>query len=279
MSQSVSEKSSSLDIILEVTEDRGIVSGGWDLLQQITLPSVEGVAADLKKRTRVRIEEFFFPMLSACLKEVLGGKARSGAGAGNTEIAKPLENGVRAAGRRQGSREVSSIEDLLACLGPLHHFASKESGAPNKQDELVGLANQLREVFLGETRAPEKLVLKALKRLQKHSQVEFDIAGTWRRSTHFLRKCLRKTGFPQPRKEDKLVKNRRTSEEDSVSVSLKKPAESTEENRLAGIVRRQKEESKGSQAEKDVCRPKKQSEKVPMKSGLTTSGDKQTNNH
>ena len=75
------------------------------------------------------------------------------------------------------------------------------------------------------------------------------------------------------------MKKHRTSEGNSVKVSMKKPVESTEENRLAGIVRRQKEESKGSQAEKNVCRPKKQSEKVPMKSGLTTSGDKQTNNH
>ena len=82
-----------------------------------TLPSVEWVGADLKKRTGVRIEESFFPMLSACLREVLGQKARGGASEGYTESAKNLERGVRADPRRQGSMEVSSIEGLLACLG------------------------------------------------------------------------------------------------------------------------------------------------------------------
>ena len=57
MTTPISLKSTRLEILLEVTEDRGIESGGWDLERQITLPSVERVGADLKKRTGVRIEE------------------------------------------------------------------------------------------------------------------------------------------------------------------------------------------------------------------------------
>ena len=45
-------------------------------------------------------------------------------------------------------------------------------------------------------------------------------------------KCLRKTGFPQLRKNERLVKSRRTSRKSSVEVSVKEPVESTEENRL-----------------------------------------------
>ena len=43
-------KSTHLEILLEVTEDRGIESGGWDLERQITLPSVERVGVDLRKK-------------------------------------------------------------------------------------------------------------------------------------------------------------------------------------------------------------------------------------
>ena len=58
MTTPISLKSTRLEILLEVTEDRGIESGGWDLERQITLPSTERVGVDLrKKRTGVRIEE------------------------------------------------------------------------------------------------------------------------------------------------------------------------------------------------------------------------------
>ena len=80
--------------------------------------------------------------------------------------------------------------------------------------------------------APEKLVLMALKRLQEHVQDECDIACTWRRSIRCLMKCLRKTGFPQLRKNERLVKSRRTSTKSSVEVSVKESVESTEDNRL-----------------------------------------------
>ena len=155
----------------------------------------------------MRIEESFFHMLSACLREVLGQRARRGASEGYTESAKNLERGVRADPRRQGSMEVSSIEVLLACLGP-HHSYWKRGGAPNKYEEVIGLANQVWEVFLGAMLAPEKLVLKALKRLHEHVQDEFDVTCTWRRSARFLTRCIRKTGFLQSRKEERLVKNR-----------------------------------------------------------------------
>ena len=100
MTTPISLESTRLEILLEVTEDRGIESGGWDLEQQITLPSVERVGVDLrKKRTGVRIEEVcplcFFPMLSVCLREVFGRRARGGASEGYTESAKNLERGVR----------------------------------------------------------------------------------------------------------------------------------------------------------------------------------------
>ena len=89
-------------------------------MQQIILSFVEGFAADLKKRTRVRIEEFLFYALDVSKKN-FGRSARSGVNDGNTENVKPLEKEVRAAGRRQGFREVSSIEDLLKCLWSLHY--------------------------------------------------------------------------------------------------------------------------------------------------------------
>ena len=100
MTTPISLESTRLEILLEVTEDRGIESGGWDLEQQITLPSVERVGVDLrKKRTGVRIEEVcplcFFPMLSVCLREVFGRRARRGASEGYTESAKNLERGLR----------------------------------------------------------------------------------------------------------------------------------------------------------------------------------------
>ena len=50
MTTPISLKSTRLEILLEVTEDRGIESGGWDLEQQITLPSVEWVGVDLRKK-------------------------------------------------------------------------------------------------------------------------------------------------------------------------------------------------------------------------------------
>ena len=113
MTTPISLESTRLEILLEVTEDRGIESGGWDLEQQITLPSVERVGVDLrKKRTGewgsrksvplcflMRIEEVcplcFFPMLSVCLREVFGRRARRGVSEGYTESAKNLERGVR----------------------------------------------------------------------------------------------------------------------------------------------------------------------------------------
>ena len=116
-------------------EDRGIESGGWDLERQITLPSAERVGVDLrKKRTEVRIEEpvcpsffvSFLHMLSACLRGVLGRRARRGASEGYMESAKNLERGVRIHphSRRQGSMEVSSIEGFLACLGSQHFYST-----------------------------------------------------------------------------------------------------------------------------------------------------------
>ena len=100
MTTPISLKSTRLEILLEVTEDRGIESGRWDLEQQITLPSVERVGVDLrKKRTGVMIEEVCplcsFPMLSVCLREVFGRRARRGVSEGYTESAKNLERGVR----------------------------------------------------------------------------------------------------------------------------------------------------------------------------------------
>ena len=50
MTTPISLKSTRLEILLEVTEDRGIESGRWDLEQQITLPSVERVGVDLRKK-------------------------------------------------------------------------------------------------------------------------------------------------------------------------------------------------------------------------------------
>ena len=61
-----------MEILLEVTEDRGIEIGGWGLLQQTALSSVEGVDADLMKRTGVRIEEYFISYVLSVLKRSVG---------------------------------------------------------------------------------------------------------------------------------------------------------------------------------------------------------------
>ena len=136
---------------------------------------------------------------------------------------------------------------------------------------MIGLANQVWDVFLGEMLAPEKLVLKALKRLHEHVQDEFDVACTWRRSARFLTRCIRKTGFLQSRKEERLVKNRKTSKENSVEVSVKKPVESTVENRLEEVVQIQKDREEGKDSLKkkmtNTCNERKQPEKVPVKAG------------
>ena len=134
---------------------------------------------------------------------------------------------------------------------------------------MIGLANQVWEVFLGEMLAPEKLVLKALKRLHEHVQDEFDVACTWRRSARFLTRCIRKTGFLQSRKEERLVKSRKTSKGNSVDVSVKKPVESTVENRLEEVVQIQKDREEGKDSLKkkmtNTCSERKQPEKVPVK--------------
>ena len=111
--------------------------------------------------------------------------------------------------------------------------------------------------------------MKALKRLHEHVQDEFDVACTWRRSARFLTRCIRKTGFLQSRKEERLVKNRKTSKENSVTVSVKKPVESTDENRLKEVVQIQREEGKDSLKKKmmNTCNERKQPEKVPVKAG------------
>ena len=72
MTRPISLKSTRLEILLEVTEDRGIESGGWGLLQQTALSSVEGVDADLMKRTGVRIEEYFISYVLSVLKRSVG---------------------------------------------------------------------------------------------------------------------------------------------------------------------------------------------------------------
>ena len=101
MTTPISLKSTHLEILLEVIEDRGIENGGWDLERQITLPSVERVGADLRKKrtgewgSRKSVPLCFFPMLSVCLREVFGRRARRGASEGYTESAKNLERGVR----------------------------------------------------------------------------------------------------------------------------------------------------------------------------------------
>ena len=70
----------------------------------------------------------------------------------------------------------------------------------------------------------------------------------------------------QSRKEERLVKNRKTSKGNSVDVSVKKPVESTAENRLEEVVQIQGEEGKDSLKKKlNTCNERKQPEKVPVK--------------
>ena len=67
------------------------------------------------------------------------------------------------------------------------------------------------------------------------------------------------------------MKNRKTSKENSVDVSVKKPVESTGENRLTEVVHIQREEGKDSLKKKKMmmkaCSERKQPEKVPVKAG------------
>ena len=101
MTTPISLKSTRLEILLEVTEDRGIESGRWDLEQQITLPSVERVGVDLrKKRTGEwgsRKSVLFVSFLcSRCAWEKCSVRGHEGGvSEGYTESAKNLERGVR----------------------------------------------------------------------------------------------------------------------------------------------------------------------------------------
>ena len=65
------------------------------------------------------------------------------------------------------------------------------------------------------------------------------------------------------------MKNRRTSKENSVDVSVKKPVESTVDNQSTEVVQIQREEGKDSLKKKmmNTCSDKKQPEKVPVKAG------------
>ena len=66
------------------------------------------------------------------------------------------------------------------------------------------------------------------------------------------------------------MKNRRKSKGNSVDVSVKKPVESTGENRLTEVVQIQREEGKDSLKKKmmmKACSERKQPEKVPVKAG------------
>ena len=62
------------------------------------------------------------------------------------------------------------------------------------------------------------------------------------------------------------MKNRKTSKANSVDVSVKKPVESTDENRLKEVVQIQREEGKDSLKKKmNTCNERKQPEKAPVK--------------
>ena len=97
MTTPISLKSTRLEILLEVTEDRGIKSGRWDLEQQITLPSVERVGVDLrKKRTGEWGSRSLSFLCSRCVWEKCSvGGHEGGVSEGYTESAKNLERGVR----------------------------------------------------------------------------------------------------------------------------------------------------------------------------------------
>ena len=63
------------------------------------------------------------------------------------------------------------------------------------------------------------------------------------------------------------MKNRKTSKENSVEVSVKKPVESTEKSRLIELYRTKREKGKDSQKKKLItCNERKQPEKVTVKS-------------
>ena len=64
------------------------------------------------------------------------------------------------------------------------------------------------------------------------------------------------------------MKNRKTSKENSVEVSVKKPVESTDEDRLIEVVQIHREEGKDSLKKKmNTCSERKQPEKAPVKAG------------
>ena len=63
------------------------------------------------------------------------------------------------------------------------------------------------------------------------------------------------------------MKNRKTSKENSVEVSMKKPVESTEKSRLIELYRTHTEKGKDSQKKKLItCNERKQPKKVTVKS-------------
>ena len=140
MTTPISLKSTRLEILLEVTEDRGIESGGWDLEQQITLPSVERVGVDLRKKRTGEwgSRKSFFPsfLCSRCVWEKCSVGGHEGGWVKATQrvprIWREEYESIHtqtphstSRSRRQGSMEISSIEVLLACLGCQYYYSTK----------------------------------------------------------------------------------------------------------------------------------------------------------
>ena len=139
MTTPISLKSTRLEILLEVIEDRGIENGGWDLERQITLPSVERVGADLrKKRTGEwgsRKSVLFISFLcSRCVWEKCSVGGHEGERVKATQrvprIWREEYESIQtphstSRSRRQGSMEASSVEVLLACLGCQYYYSTK----------------------------------------------------------------------------------------------------------------------------------------------------------
>ena len=152
MTTPISLKSTRLDILLEVTEDRGIESGGWDLERQITLPSRRGSVQISGRRERgwgSRKSVSLSLFLSSYALSVPKRSVRSeGTKGSEWRLHRECqESGERSTNpststfqipiphsrspfhiphsRRQESMEVSSIEVLLACLGSQHFYSTK----------------------------------------------------------------------------------------------------------------------------------------------------------